>query len=165
MLSTIGLDGFPNARNIVLKEIRDPYLVITGPTNSRKGVEITSNPRVALTFWWEESNRQIRIQGKASKIPDEDAEFYFSERSKESQAVSTISEQGKPLISREKYESDLNKLLDQYQDNSIPRPTNWSGFQIEVERAEFFEFKATRNHFRLLFSKTETGWKSSVLQP
>ncbi|WP_339707799.1 pyridoxamine 5'-phosphate oxidase family protein [uncultured Kriegella sp.] len=94
-LSTIGTDDFPNARFVSFKELIDDSFIITGPLNSRKGLEIEKNNKVALTFWWTETERQIRIQGFATKISDQLADKYFDARSTNSQAVSLISEQGK----------------------------------------------------------------------
>src|SRR5690625_4291503 len=84
-LSTVGMDGFPNVRFVSVKDVSDEGFIITGTVSSKKGVEIELENKVALTFWWTETEKQIRIQGKAEKISDQQADYYFSKRNKESQ--------------------------------------------------------------------------------
>lgn len=165
VLSTIGLDGFPNARNVALKEFRAPYLFITGAINTRKGLEIAEDPKVALTFWWEETARQIRIQGRATQITYEKANLYFSERPKEAQALSVVSAQGAALTSAEELEQKHNKLLETFKDTPILRPENWGGYKIDPNLVEFLEFKDSRFHERLLYIKNKEGWNTVRLQP
>ena len=165
VLSTVGLDGFPNARNVALKEFSVPYLFITGAINTRKGLEIAEDPKVAVTFWWEETARQIRIQGKATQITFEKANFYFSERPKEAQALSVVSAQGAALTSTGELEQKHNKMLETYKDTPILRPENWGGYKINPNRVEFLEFKDSRFHERLLYTKNKEGWNAVRLQP
>src|SRR5690606_31919825 len=83
-LSTMGTDGYPNARFVSLKEVTESSFVVTGPIISRKGIEINTNNKVALTFWWTETERQVRIQGDATTISGKLADKYFAERSRDS---------------------------------------------------------------------------------
>ncbi|MEP0263245.1 pyridoxal 5'-phosphate synthase [Dokdonia sp.] len=163
VLSTIGLDGFPNTRYLALKELNHPYLIVTGSLNSRKGKEIEANPKVSLTFWWEESLRQVRIQGEAQHIDDKTADIYFSERSKEAQTVSTLSNQGNVIQNI----SELKvRFRESIQNNTpIKRPKHWSGWKILPKRIEFLEFKTSRLHHRTLYTHSQKGWKITQLQP
>ncbi len=163
VLSTQGLDGFPNARNVSLKSIEKPYLIITGSTLSRKGKEISTHPKVALTFWWEETKRQVRIQGIASTISEEDAHFFFNDRSYESKVVSTISKQGAVA-------NDLELLRIRFREsvkNQQPmhKPKHWSGWKIKPHRIEFLEFNTSRFHNRVLYTRSEEQWDIIQLQP
>lgn len=163
VLSTLGVDGFPNARNVSLKELKEPYFIVTGSMLSRKGQEIAVNPRVALTFWWEETARQVRIQGIASPISEEEAHFYFNKRSHASKTVSSLSTQGAPLeedsLLKERFrESVKNK-------KTIRKPSYWGGWKINPHRIEFLEFKTSRFHDRILYTSSEEGWDSIQLQP
>lgn len=162
-LSTIGIDNFPNARFVSLKELKDNSLIITGSLNSRKGAEIENNDKVALTFWWTETQRQVRVQGLASKISEAWADTYFTERNPYHQAVSSICEQGKEI-------NDLTKLqqeiLEKVSENTkIERPENWSGITIIPLRIEFMEFKQTRFHDRTLYEIESGVWKVKRIQP
>lgn len=162
-LSTIGKDGFPNARFVSLKEIIDDSFIVTGPLNSRKGEEVKNNNRVSLTFWWTETERQIRIQGLATQISDAMADKYFDERDKTSQVISLICEQGKELEDLESLEKRvMEKAAD---DQKVRRPQDWSGFMIKPVRIEFMEFKTSRFHLRRLYEVENSIWKARNLQP
>lgn len=162
-LSTVGIDNFPNARFVSFKEIINDSFIITGPLNSRKGIEIENNNNVSLTFWWTETERQIRVQGIATKIEDELAEKYFLERNINSKAVSLICDQGKKVDDLKLLEE---KILDKVAQNEwISRPKNWSGFSIEPLRIEFMEFKKTRFHDRKLYEFENDKWNMKQIQP
>lgn len=162
-LSTIGIDDFPNARFVSFKEIINDSFIITGPLNSRKGIEIENSNNVSLTFWWTETERQIRVQGIATKIEDELAQKYFQERNINSKAVSLICEQGKEINDIKILES---KILDKIAQNEwIGRPKNWSGFSIKPLRIEFMEFKKTRFHDRKLYELENDKWNMKQIQP
>jgi len=164
-LSTIGTDGFPNARFVSLKEIIENSFIVTGPLTSRKGIEISEMDKVALTFWWTETERQVRIQGNAASITNQLADKYFAERGRDSQIISIVSEQGKEIenieVLTEKYDSiELN-----FANKSLTRPENWSGYSIEPIRVEFLEFKPTRFHDRKLYELTNYKWTMKQIQP
>lgn len=164
-LSTIGLDGCPNARFVSLKEVTEDGFVITGPVTSRKGQEISAHHKVALTFWWEATERQVRIQGEAIPLDNKLAEQYFKARSKTSQIVSAICSQGEAVDSYEALESlymDKEKAIGE---TSIDKPTGWGGFIINPIRMEFMEFKDTRLHKRELFIFEDGIWQHTFIQP
>lgn len=162
-LSTIGIDNYPNARFVSFKELVNNCFIITGPLNSRKGTEIENNEKVALTFWWTETERQIRIQGVATKISEQLADKYFDERNVNSQAVSSICEQGKEIDNLEQLEKKvLDKVLEK---TRIIRPKDWSGFSIKPTRIEFMEFKKTRFHNRKLYEIENGEWNMKQIQP
>jgi pyridoxamine 5'-phosphate oxidase len=164
-LSTIGLDGFPNARFISLKEVIEETFVVTGPLTSRKDLEIEKSNKVSLVFWWTETERQVRIQGEAASISDKLADKYFVARGVDAQIVSTVSEQGKEI-------RDLDTLNKQYQETerlfknkAIARPSNWAGYSITPVRMEFMEFSATRFHDRKLYEVMNGKWIVKQIQP
>jgi pyridoxamine 5'-phosphate oxidase len=164
-LSTIGIDGFPNARFVSLKEIKEGNFVITGPLQSRKGLEIEKNSQVALTFWWTGTERQVRIQGNATKISDEQADQYFKSRNQASKIVSLTSYQGEPIDQLSKLEKEYELNFSKFKNKPIPRPKKWGGFSIDPIRIEFMEFKDTRFHKRQLYTQVESEWKVTNLQP
>jgi pyridoxamine 5'-phosphate oxidase len=164
-LSTIGTDNYPNARFVSLKGIFEDNFIITGTLTSRKGIEIRNSNKVAITFWWTETERQVRIQGNATQINSELADKYFSERSRDSQIVSIASNQGQQL-------NDLNESNEKYQalettfsNQSLTRPENWGGYSIDPIRIEFLEFMPTRFHNRKLYELIDRQWKKIELQP
>ena len=163
-LSTIGLDGYPNSRFVSLKEVVDESFVITGPTSSRKGKEISSCAKASLAFWWTTTQRQVRIQGDVIKIPDAQADVYFEGRSRDAKIVSSAFKQGKEI-------SGVEELRQLYStkaaiiDSKIVRPDDWGGWKIRPIRIELMEFQESRLHERKLFQLIGKQWKCSVLQP
>lgn len=164
-LSTNGEDGFPNARFVSLKEVVEENFVITGPLLSRKAMEIQKNNKVALTFWWNETGRQVRIQGTADQLPNSLADKYFAERNRDSQIVSTVSAQGAELIDPANLTQRYQQIEKDFENSSIPRPENWGGYYISAVRIEFMLFNDSRFHERTLFEKTGNEWTKKYLQP
>jgi pyridoxamine 5'-phosphate oxidase len=164
-LSTVGLDGYPNARFVSLKEVSEEGFVITGPLNTRKGMEIQNAAKVALTFWWAVSERQVRVQGDAVKIADADADKYFSERPRNAQLISKVSDQGNAITNLELLKQKYQEAATLLQNKKIARPPDWSGYVVHPIRIEFMEFKASRFHERVLFTRTAAGWNKQLLQP
>jgi pyridoxamine 5'-phosphate oxidase len=164
-LSTIGTDGYPNARFVSLKEVVENNFIVTGSLTSRKGIEIKADNKIALTFWWIETERQVRIQGSAKKFSEKLADKYFMERNRDSQIVSIVSEQGEEIeyldILIKKYENIEIK----YSNKTLKRPNNWGGYLIKPIRIEFLEFRPTRFHDRKLYELSNGQWKSKQLQP
>lgn len=164
-LSTIGTDGFPNARFVSLKEIIENSFIVTGPLSSRKGIEIFQIDKVALTFWWTETERQVRIQGNATVITEQLADKYFTERGRVSQIISIVSDQGKEIenieILKEKYDS----IEQNFASKNLTRPQNWGGYSIEPKRIEFLEFKPTRFHDRKFYELANYKWTMKQIQP
>ncbi len=164
-LSSIGIDGFPNARMVSLKEVREEKFVVTGPMNSKKGKELLANPKASLIIWWTDTERQIRVQGEAFQIEDELADHYFKDRNKESQIVIAISSQGAEI-------DDITELMTLFKqrkaectNTEIERPKDWSGFYIVPKRIEFMEFNKNRFHYRELFTRNNNKWYKVMLQP
>ena len=164
-LSTNGIDGFPNSRFVSLKDILDNKFIITGNLTSRKGVEIESSENVALAFWWIETEKQVRIQGKAAKISEQLSDKYFFERNRDSQIVSIVSNQGKLIENNQKLFDGYENIEITFKNKSLKRPENWGGFEIEPLRIEFLEFKQTRFHNRKLFQLFDGQWEMTQLQP
>jgi pyridoxamine 5'-phosphate oxidase len=164
-LSTIGLDGFPNARFLELKDVIDDTFIITGPSSSRKGEEIAASDKVAITCWWTATERQIRIQGRAVKITNDLADEYFYKRSIESQIISKISKQGQIIENMDTLLTEIEIFKAHQEKARIQRPENWSGYAVTPVRIEFLAFSKTRFHNRKLYELIKDDWKESLLQP
>lgn len=163
--STIGTDGFPNSRFVSLKEVTNDSFIITGTLSSRKRIEIDLVNKVALSFWWAESERQVRIQGVAVNLSDEQADKFFSQRNRDSQIVSVISRQGEEIGDLKTLENAYDDFEKMHKAKTIERPDNFGGYEIHPLRIEFLEFKPTRFHDRKLFEKVGQGWNKKQLQP
>lgn len=164
-LSTIGTDNYPNARFVSLKGIEKNSFIVTGTITSRKGIEINSTNKVALTFWWTETERQIRIQGNATGISNELADKYFAERNRDSQIVSIVSNQGSILNDSETLNKKYQEVETNFLNQILTRPENWGGYSIEPIRIEFLEFKPTRFHDRKLYELINGQWEYTMIQP
>jgi pyridoxamine 5'-phosphate oxidase len=164
-LSTNGLDAFPNSRFVSFKEVVEDAFIVTGPLSSRKGLEISNSNNVALTFWWTETERQIRIQGYAIKISDQMADTYFAERPLDSQIVSLVSQQGEEIESIELLNKKYKEAEVLFSNKTIARPDNWGGYAIKPIRIEFMQFKESRFHERKLYELINGQWKVKQLQP
>lgn len=164
-LSTIGTEGYPNARFLALKDVTPKGFIITGPLSSRKGIELSAHPRAALTFWWPHTERQVRIQGDAEPISAGEADNYFHERSRESQLLVLASRQGEELDGDEQLAQRYRDAEVAHRDQPVSRPEWWGGYCIRPVRIEFLEFSESRLHRRLLYQRRGDRWIVTPLQP
>lgn len=164
-LSTIGEDGYPNARFVSLKEVIDGAFLITGPADSRKGLELEKEPKAALTFWWTATSRQIRIQGDVSQISEEMATRHFDPRSQDSKIVSALFNQGQELESFSQMKEEFTTERARQGEIPVARPSTWGGWLIRPIRMEFMQFQASRLHERRLFLREGGQWGMRMIQP
>ena len=165
-LSTVGLDGFPKSRVVLLKEYdREGFIFYTN-YNSEKGKSIGQNSKVCLSFFWPSSERQVIIKGKARKTSDEDSTAYFSSRPRGSQLGAWASDQSDVVPSRAFIEKKLEALEEQYRGKEIPKPPYWGGFKVIPAEFEFWQGRPNRLHDRIYFSKPDNiEWKTDRLAP
>lgn len=121
--------------------------------------------KVALSFWWTATERQVRVQGDATGISAAQADKYFAERERSAQIVSIVSEQGKEIENIDELNKRYRKEEDRLEEKAIKRPGNWGGFSIKPIRIEFMEFKPTRFHDRRLYELNSGQWVLKQLQP
>lgn len=118
-----------------------------------------------MTFWWESTQKQIRVQGDAFKISNTEATRYFHERTRDSKIISMISEQGMDIENIDVLKKKFTETEITYKNKDISKPENWGGFAILPIRIEFMEFEKSRFHKRTLFQLEEKKWTKSILQP
>ncbi len=166
-LATATPDGRPSGRIVLLKELlADGFVFYTNYT-SRKGHEIGANPHVALTFYWAELERQVRVEGRISKVSREKSEAYFRGRPKGSRLGALVSHQSEILPSRKPLEAKLEELQSKYADtDDVPAPGWWGGYCVRPEAVEFWQGRENRLHDRLLYRRTnENNWAVERLSP
>ena len=163
-LSTHGLDGYPNARFVSLKAIREGKFLIAGPMHARKGQEMKLHPKAALTFWWAEAGQQVRVQGDVTFVEEQEAKALFEARSRDSRIVSLIANQGETIQATEALETAFLAKKESLENDPIPLPTGWGAVLIDPVRIEFLTFRENRLHVRELFEK-EVEWSKSILAP
>ena len=165
-VSTIGNDGFPKTRVVLLKQIQNDGFVFYTNYNSEKGQAIMANSKVCLSFFWPNLERQIIIKGIAEKVSDAVSDAYFSSRPIGSQLGATASAQSEIIISRSFLEEKLKDLERQYINKTIPRPYNWGGILVRPAEYEFWQGRPNRLHDRIRFSdENNQKWTINRLSP
>lgn len=164
-LATVKPDGRPNSRIVLLKGI-DTGIVFFTNYESAKGVELEKNPYVAVTFFWPELERQVRISGTVSKVSKEESDVYFHSRPYSSQIGAIVSPQSREIKNREILEQWEADLLENSSPESIKRPEHWGGYRIIPIEFEFWQGRSSRLHDRVLYTFEESGhWRISRLAP
>jgi pyridoxamine 5'-phosphate oxidase len=165
-LATATPDGKPSNRIVLLKELSDDGFVFYTGYDSRKGREFAANPFCALTFFWAELERQVRIEARAHRISRERSEAYFRTRPRGSRLGALVSHQSEPLPNRTILEERLRKLNARYADtDDIPTPQAWGGYCAIPYRIEFWQGRTNRLHDRLLYIKEASHWRIERLSP
>lgn len=164
-LSTMGLDGFPNGRIVLLKELDHGFVFFTN-YQSEKGRELEALGKGALTFYWAELERQIRIKGVIEKVSAEESDAYFFSRPYASQVGAWSSPQSQLIQSREILEKRQEEIEGKFNHESMVRPEHWGGYRLLPFKIEFWQGRQSRLHDRILYQKTEdNSWGISRLAP
>jgi pyridoxamine 5'-phosphate oxidase len=164
-LATADAAGRPSVRMVLLKGHDERGFVFYTNSHSRKGEELAANARAALLFHWKSLRRQVRIEGAVSPVSPIEADAYFASRARDSQLGAWASDQSRPLISREAFESRFAQLQASYEGKDVPRPPHWSGYRLAPERIEFWSDRPHRLHERRLFTRAGPGWTEGLLYP
>ncbi len=163
VLATVDQHGAPSARTVLLKGLDGRGLVFYTNYDSRKGRNIGENPAVALVFNWPTLERQVRIEGLASRTTDEESEDYFRTRPIGSQIGAAASPQSEPVPDRAFLEARFERLAAATE--PIARPANWGGYRVEPIMFEFWQGRRNRLHDRLRYDRTPHGWEIIRLAP
>ncbi|OAB78962.1 pyridoxamine 5'-phosphate oxidase [Cochleicola gelatinilyticus] len=164
-LSTMGTDGFPRGRVVLLKEITSEGFIFYTNYTSEKGISIEAFPHVCISFYWGIMERQISVKGIAEKISEEKSTAYFHSRPRKSQLGALVSEQSSPVESRNVLENRLAELEVAYEGKEIPKPSHWGGYLIRPTAFEFWQGRRSRLHDRIQYIQEGKEWKIQRLQP
>jgi pyridoxamine 5'-phosphate oxidase len=165
VLATVGEDGRPSARVVLLKDFDARGFVFYTNLGSRKGRDLAARPFAALCFHWKPLEQQVRIEGRVERVSDAEADAYFASRARGSQLGAWASKQSEELISREALEWRVAELDRLHADKPIPRPPFWSGFRVVPDAIEFWTNRASRLHDRELYRREGSGWRRVLLNP
>lgn len=164
-LSTLGLNGFPNARIVLLKEMDHGFVFFTN-YESEKGQEINANPKASLTFFWPELERQVRIMGQIEKVSESESDTYFHSRPIGSQIGAWTSPQSQIIADREELNTKLELMEKRFSTEKISRPPYWGGYRLLPLRVEFWQGRPSRLHDRICYQKSAAGkWEITRLAP
>ena len=164
-LATVDAEGRPSVRMVLLKGADARGFVFYTNYESRKGQELLATKRAALCFHWKSLKRQIRIEGPAATVGDDEADAYFASRDRGSQIGAWASLQSRPLEGKLQLMGRVAKFAAQFGVSAVPRPPHWSGFRIVPERIEFWRDAKFRLHDRLVYERDGAGWKTETLYP
>lgn len=165
-VSTIGLDGFPKSRVVLLKKFNEEGFVFYTNYNSEKGKALEQNPNVCLSFFWNTMERQVIIKGIAEKIPEIISDNYFDSRPEGSRLGAIVSSQSDVIPSRDFLEENLKALEKEYRNKEIVRPKYWGGYLVRPVSVEFWQGRPNRLHDRIRYQLLEDfNWKIERLSP
>lgn len=165
MLATVGDDGQPSLRVVLLKAVDERGFVFYTNYESRKGRELLAHPKAALCFHWQPLERQVRIEGDVERVAPEEADAYFATRARLSQIGAWASQQSRPLSSDAELEARVHEMEERFAVGAVPRPPHWSGFRVVPRRMEFWRNRAFRLHERLVYERGEGSWRVTRLYP
>ncbi|MFE1646939.1 pyridoxamine 5'-phosphate oxidase [Microbacterium sp. P01] len=169
VLGTVGADGTPSSRTVLLRGVDEAGFVFYTDRSSRKGLAIDAHPTVTLLFPWYVMHRQVIVTGDVTTVTDAESDAYWTSRPHGSRIAGTASAQSRPLAARSDLEQRVRDLEAQYpEDVDVPRPDRWGGYRVRASRVEFWQGRTSRLHDRLVFARDpgDAGrWTVERLQP
>ncbi len=164
-LATVGADGRPHVRIVLLKGHGRAGFVFYTNEQSAKGEQLAENPRAALLFHWKTLRRQVGIEGPVDRVARAEADSYFASRSRDSQIGAWASDQSRPLDRRATFESRFEEMKRRFEGKDVPRPPHWGGYRVAPERIEFWSDRPHRLHERHIFIRLGGAWTEGLLYP
>ena len=166
IVATADRSGRPSARTVLLKDVDERGFVFYTNYNSRKGAELTENPRAGLVFPWFPIQRQVIVAGSVERVTRAETEAYFATRPRGSQLGAWASPQSQVVPDRAAVDAGLAAAIERFgEDGPVPAPPHWGGLRVRPESVEFWQGRGNRLHDRLCYRRTESGWIVQRLAP
>ncbi len=164
-LATVGEDGFPRTRIVLLREINQNGFIFYTNYNSQKGKSIAENQKICISFFWDKLEKQVIIKGSAEKIEAQKSDEYFHKRPVESQIGALVSSQSAVIEMDYDLNEEVKKLSLEFEGKIVPRPANWGGYLVKPIEIEFWQGRPSRLHDRVRFRLDNGNWKKERLAP
>jgi pyridoxamine 5'-phosphate oxidase len=164
-LATVGVDGQPSIRTVLLRGVDERGFVFFTNSESRKGTQMAGNPQVALTFYWDAWAEQVHVEGRVEVVPDSESDEYWQTRARLSQIGAWASDQSRPLSGRDEFMESVAKIEQRFDGQEVPRPPHWFGYRVVPSRIELWSGREGRLHERLVYEATGESWTKQMLYP
>lgn len=164
-LATVDGHGMPDARMVLLKDVDGRGFTFYSNQESSKGVQLADQPAAALLFHWKSLRRQVRVRGQVERVTAAEADEYFASRARESRIGAWVSDQSRPLASRQVLEQGIADKTAQFEGREVERPERWTGWRVLPQTVEFWRDRPFRLHDRLVFTRHAETWNRQRLWP
>ncbi|MGB0781931.1 MAG: pyridoxamine 5'-phosphate oxidase [Marinomonas sp.] len=165
ILSTVGSDGWPHSRVVLLKQRNDAGFSFFTNYDSEKGQQLAQNNKASMTFFWPALSRQVRIEGTIEKVSRGVSEAYFATRPRGSQLAARTSKQSAVIASRDELQQAFQKEEQAFDNQEVPCPSNWGGYILKPRFIEFWQGRPSRLHDRICFTQENNSWVRSRKAP